>query len=1420
MHLSLLLILLPFASLPAQEPISFPHVHEVKVSDPMWTPLMDRAKSITVPDVLDKFEGKRHTTQEGGDNNWSPDKGKSDTAVRETQKDAFRNFDLVAQGHVGDGHHVGFPWFDGLIYESITGISDLLLHYPDKALEERIDAYIDRIAAAQDADRTGWLNTYTTLEENDHRWGEHGGNLRWQHDVYNDGCLVEAGVHYYRATGKTKLLEVALRNANYMYDFMVAAGRNIVPGHALPEDALIQLWQLCQDEPKLGAKLHTPVYPDHYRTLAAYWLEQRGHVEGRSPLQQYAQDDKPFSEMTTIEGHAVRATLHATGLADMALAGGDKRYAETAKRLWDNMVGCRMFITGGVGAIHEDEKFGPDYYLPSDAYLETCAAIGAGLFSWRMNALTGEARYVDVLERILFNSVPAAVSLSGEQYTYQNPLNADRMNRWAWHDCPCCPPMWLKMLGQLPAMIYGTSRQTLYVNLFVGSEATLDVPGTGKVHVKQTVDWQQGEIRLNAMPLRRGAKLTVKVRIPSWCGGAELPTGLYRSNLSGQDDTGYRTFPLGESSLRLDLSPRVVTADSRVRQLSGLGSLASGPFVYALERIDNEASWDELSLLHKDFELKASNTPFPGIPCIVSTDHKLTAIPFWLVGNRCHDTAYRVWVNQREDTLSVHPDKVVGPITPYLYGTGMEDVNHEIYGGLYSQLIFGESFEEGGPAGTGVKGFRMYDTRWLHQGGEVYVRNAKTAKLLYDPMEKVRAAEVDVIYDELQCGGNAAGLMLSVSDCHDGADAFRGYEISLHGSGRHIVVGRHDHNFQLLKNLPVQYDASRWHRLQAEVEGGTLRVSLDGKPVGEVTDPHPLPAGRAGLRSYEVNASWRDFAIASVDGTTTHVPFLSPEGADEVSSMWMPLTYGDPSARYWLTHDNVRHGAQAQCLSSSGVGRAGVRNMGLNRWGISLHKGHKLEGHVYLRTQTKTQTKTQTQTKTKVYVALLNADGTRHYARQELGRVTSRWQRFDFQLTPDSDDPCASFAIYIEGAGSLAIDQVELMPQASDRFQGQPIRADLAQLFAQQGITFMRYGGSMVNSAEYTYAAMRDERAQRPPYRGFWYRQSTNGFGIREFVDFAEAEGCALSFAINIEETPETAAQLVRDLRGRVKYIEIGNEEILIPSDRGDLYDHYVERFLLLRQAMLDVDPTLQFICSAWWRPGSPDVERTFRALDGKADFWDFHPWVDDYPSAQKVEASLRSMQQLFHQWNPATKMRCAILEENGDSHGVRRALCHAIVQNAVRRMGDFVLCTCPANALEPYRQNDNGWNQGQIFFTPDQSWGMPPYYVQQMSALHHMPLLIESNLAQANPMLDVTATCNESRTSTVLHIVNIASSAQSLRLDGLEGLATITTLSGDEAAENTPEQPLRISPRTTNQSVSEPLLLRPHSYTVVRIDK
>lgn len=382
-----------------RQTLHLPELNEVRIEDAFWSPKLDIWRKITTNDVLNKFEGK-----------YTPFPGSTDT------RNAFRNFDRVAEGQRDIKQHDGPEWYDGLVYESIRGIADFLASHPNKELEKRIDGYVDRIYAAQQTEPTGYINTHTQLMENNHRWGDNGGLLRGQHDVYNAGMLIEAGVHYYQATGKTRLLEIATRFANYMADYMGPEPRkNIVPAHSGPEEAVMALYWLYKNEPELKDKLSIPVRESDYYNLATFWIENRGHhcgfplwgtwgyrksekwikdacyhqaefgTHSRPSWGEYSQDSIPVLEQKTIEGHAVRATLMATGLTAAALENQSPQYIETAKRLWENMAGKRMFITGGVGAIHEDEKFGPDYFLPTDAYLETCAAVGAGFFSQRMN---------------------------------------------------------------------------------------------------------------------------------------------------------------------------------------------------------------------------------------------------------------------------------------------------------------------------------------------------------------------------------------------------------------------------------------------------------------------------------------------------------------------------------------------------------------------------------------------------------------------------------------------------------------------------------------------------------------------------------------------------------------------------------------------------------------------------------------------------------------------------------------------------------------------------------------------------------------------------------------------------------------------------------------------------------------------------
>lgn len=653
----------------------------VRVEDAFWSPRYEKWEHVTVGDMLDKFEG-------------------NDPAHFACGVDAFENFDLVASGARDIGRHAGPPWYDGLVYETIRGISDLLAQRPDPALKARVDGYIARIEAAQKSDPDGFVGTNTQLTEDNHRWGANGGFLRMQHDVYNAGMLIEAGVHYYQATGDDRLLKVATRLADYMVRTMgPAPKKNIVPAHSGPEEALVKLYKLYRDRPGLRAQTGAQSAAGDYLRLAEFWIGNRGvHCgyplwgtwgndsaerwiheelytaefgpEARPAWGDYAQDSIRVFDQPAIVGHAVRATLLATGIAAAAYENGNADYIATAKRWWDDMAGKKLFVTGGVGAVHFDEKFGHDYYLPTDAYLETCAAVGVGFFSQAMNQLTGDAKYMDEFERALYNNVLAGVAASGRQYTYQNPLNTDRSERWEWHPCPCCPPMFLKIVSATPEFIYARDDRTVYVNLFIGSDADIAL-GDTQVHVRQQTRYPvDGKVVLTLTP-EKAARFTVKVRIPGWARGEENPFGLYVSespaapvlSVNGTPveirlDKGYALLdrvwnPADRIVLELPVAPRLVRAHKAARELDGMAAIAAGPLVYCIEQADN-ADYARLRLdTAGSMELGYRSDLIDGTPVITGTaidgkDAKstFTAIPYYAFGNRGNG-GYRVWLPTR-----------------------------------------------------------------------------------------------------------------------------------------------------------------------------------------------------------------------------------------------------------------------------------------------------------------------------------------------------------------------------------------------------------------------------------------------------------------------------------------------------------------------------------------------------------------------------------------------------------------------------------------------------------------------------------------------------------------------------------------------------------------------------------------------------
>lgn len=651
---------------------------EVRIDDAFWSPKFKVWRTVTLPDVLDKFEGRGR--KDGVEDDW------------------FANFDHVAAGERANGAHKGPHFANGLVYEAISGASDYLLSHRDPALAARLNAYAARIAAAQATEADGYLNTHNQLCHPQFKWGENGGCLVTQHEIWNLGMLIEAGVRHWRATQDTTLLACAVRAANLLCDTIGPSPRhNRVPTHSGPEEPLVLLARIFRMYPSLAGALPVKPRPDDYIALVEYWMRSRGRNCGRpewgndfdaaakwisvhadevysadDPQRRpswgdYAMDRIPLSEYNSIEGHAVRATLLGCGLAALARETGDDVWASAAKRFWDSMVGRKMYITGGVGALSDLERFGPDYFLPPAAYLETCAAIGSCLYSARLAELTGDGKYVDEMERVAYNALLTAVALDGHNYTYQNPLESDSHSRWDWHWCPCCPPMFLKLTGALPGYVYSRTEDGLAVNLYIAGETRQFVNGK-KVKLRQDTRYPfDGKV---VVTFESDADFALRLRVPGWARGIENPFGLYTATpiaapklkVNGVEapldvTDGYvalkRPWRKGDTvELTLDCSPRLVRAHPSVANVAGKVAVAAGPVVYAFEKTDNP-HWESLrvpdvSALHAE-----SRPDVLGGVNVVTDGRGCVAIPYYAVANRGTNVTFAVWAKPAGDFIRV-----------------------------------------------------------------------------------------------------------------------------------------------------------------------------------------------------------------------------------------------------------------------------------------------------------------------------------------------------------------------------------------------------------------------------------------------------------------------------------------------------------------------------------------------------------------------------------------------------------------------------------------------------------------------------------------------------------------------------------------------------------------------------------------------
>lgn len=540
----------------------------VKVTDNFWGQRLKASREVTIPLAFSKCE--------------------------ETGR--YENF--IKAAHPSDTIKVGGLSFDDTdVYKTIEGASYLLQTYPDKKLEHYIDSVLVIVAAAQEPD--GYLYTSRTMNpKHPHEWA---GTKRWEtvedlsHEFYNLGHMVEGAIAHYQATGKTNFLDIAKKYADCVCREIGDGPGQVarVPGHQIAEMALAKLYLVTGDK--------------KYLDQAKYFLDKRGYTSRKD---KYSQAHMPVVEQDEAVGHAVRAAYMYAGMADVAALTGDSAYIKAIDRIWDNIVGKKYYITGGIGATSNGEAFGENYELPNmSAYCETCAAIGNVYVNHRLFLLHGDSKYYDVVERTLYNGLISGVALDGGAFFYPNPLESmGQHQRQPWFGCACCPSNIARFIPSLPGYVYAVKNDDIYVNLYMANTGTLDVNG------KEVVLSQEGNYPWNGditikIDRNNAGEFGLKLRIPGWVKNQPVPSDLYYYNDNKRlgytvkvngvaangtlTPDGYytidRKWKKGDKvEVHFDMEPRTVVANNKVEADRGRIAVERGPIVYCAEFPDND----------------------------------------------------------------------------------------------------------------------------------------------------------------------------------------------------------------------------------------------------------------------------------------------------------------------------------------------------------------------------------------------------------------------------------------------------------------------------------------------------------------------------------------------------------------------------------------------------------------------------------------------------------------------------------------------------------------------------------------------------------------------------------------------------------------------------------------------------------------
>jgi len=651
------------------QPIPFNQVH---VNDHFWKPRMQINATVTLPYIL--AECKKN--------------GRID------------NF-LAAAGKKENKYCSAYPFDDTDLYKWLEGASYSLEQDPNPILSKYLDTLISIIGDAQEAD--GYLYTFRTIQPKvPHEWI---GAKRWlkdeelSHELYDAGHLYEAAYAHYHATGKKNLLNIALKNADLLVKDFGYGKLEIYPGHQIVEVGLAKLYRITGNQ--------------KYLDLAKFFLDVRG-PNGES----YNQANKKVVEQKEAVGHAVRAAYMYSGMADIAALTGNSDYLKAIDTIWNDVVSKKLYITGGIGATGNGEAFGDAYELPNmSAYAETCAAIANVYWNNRMFLLHGDAKYIDVLERTLYNGLLSGISLSGDQFFYPNPLaSVGQHDRSGWFSCACCITNMTRFLPSIPGYVYAQDKNNLYVNLFMSSTSAIML-SSGKVNISQTTEYPwKGKVDITINPEKTGS-FSLSVRIPGWLQQQPLPGNLYTSTSPAQKAVitvngkiveypvvkGYavitRSWKKGDQvSVDLPIIPQRIYANEQVKADKGRFAIQNGPIVYCLEGIDNKDSAVQNIAIDKNASLEVHYHPelLNGVNTItteglstkrrlnstdlITTAQKITAIPYYAWDNR-GSGEMEVWIPYSVETARPKPAATIAnrsKVTGSIQSKSLKAINDQL----------------------------------------------------------------------------------------------------------------------------------------------------------------------------------------------------------------------------------------------------------------------------------------------------------------------------------------------------------------------------------------------------------------------------------------------------------------------------------------------------------------------------------------------------------------------------------------------------------------------------------------------------------------------------------------------------------------------------------------------------------------------